>query len=86
MDDRASPNEALQFDNTFTDAAATAPRRHPAEQTGFGSGVAASATQHNDSGQLSSRRTPGTTSHAKQFDSGVAASAPRNNDGDQTGS
>ena len=33
MDDRASPHEALQFDNTFSDAAATAPRRHPAEQT-----------------------------------------------------
>ena len=43
MDDRALPDEALQFDTTFTNAAATAPRRRPAEQTGFGSGVAASA-------------------------------------------
>ena len=88
MDDRSSPDEALQFDNTFSDAAATAPRRRPAEQTGFGSGVAASAPRHNDSGQLGSRRTPGTTSRADQpgFDSGVAASAPRHNDGDQTGS
>ena len=33
MDDRASPDEALQFDTTFTNAAATAPRRRPAEQT-----------------------------------------------------
>ena len=88
MDDRASPDEALQFDNTFSDAAATAPRRRPAEQTGFGSGVAASAPRHNDSGQLGSRQTPGTTSRAEQpgFDSGVAASAPRHNDGGQTGS
>ena len=68
MDDRASPDEALQFNNTFSDAAATAPRRRPAEQTGFGSGVAASAPRHNDSDQLGSR---------SRFDSGVAASAPR---------
>ena len=33
MDDRASPDEALQFDTTFSNAAATAPRRRPAEQT-----------------------------------------------------
>ena len=33
MDDRASPDKALQFDNTFGDATATAPRLRPAEQT-----------------------------------------------------
>ena len=33
MDDRALPDEALQFDTTFSNAAATAPRRRPAEQT-----------------------------------------------------
>ena len=62
MDDRSSPNEALQINNTFSNAAATAPRCCPAEQTGLGSGVAASAPRHHDSGQLGSRRTPGTTS------------------------
>ena len=61
MDDHASPDEALKNDTTFSNAAATAPRLRPAEQTGFGSGVAASAPR-NDSGQLGSRRTPGTTS------------------------
>ena len=33
MDDRSSSNEALQFNNTFSNAAATAPRCRPAEQT-----------------------------------------------------
>ena len=31
MDDRLLPDKALQFDNTFSNAAATAPRRRPAE-------------------------------------------------------
>ena len=44
MDDRSSSNEALQFNNTFSNAAATAPRCRPAEQTGFGSGGTTSSS------------------------------------------
>ena len=88
MDDPSSPDEAFQIDNTFIDAAATAPCRCPAEQPGFDSRVAASEPRQNDGDQTGSRRDPCTTSQAEQsrFDSGIAASAPRLNDGYQTGS
>ena len=63
MDDRSSSNEALQFNNTFRNAAVGS-RQTPgttsrAEQPGFDSGVAASAPRHNDGDQTGSRRTPG---------------------------
>ena len=62
MDDRASPDEALQIDNTFSDAAATAPCRRPAKQPGFDSGVATYTPRLNDGFQTGSQQSPGTTS------------------------
>lgn len=62
MADRPLPNKVLQFDHTSSDAVATAPRHRRDEQSGFVSGVAASAPQNNGSGQPGSRRTPGTAS------------------------
>ena len=86
MDDRALPDEALQFDTTFTNAAATAPRRRPAEQTGFGSGGTTSSSSTRSSKRQ--RGSPAQCPPGSYFDGSSIYTNPKDphrGEGKQTG-